>query len=594
MWLLAALGVLLVNRLYATLDWAAQLGQADALRPAYTIFAVDELGLAAAVILLAAVWPVRWRAVGLALFAVYAFLYWVDVQVLKALWHRLTIPYLREYGRQPEPIFWFFGPTRLARNAVLVLAPALVIYRWLRRSSWTLARTPRRALAVLGVLTALAILPFTDLHCRIRNRPVEYFMRNVVQFNAGVLLRRGTDPAVAARVRAALPQLDRGLRALHVDPPPPPPGPRRNVVLLLSESLSRVDSMRSGGLNDRLPQIDAIQRAGLTLTNLVSDGEASSDALASLLIGVPPYPTALLELDMSKRFPVPSGALASRNLAARAHLSGYSTAFLSNSPLEMDGIGAWVKGLGFQRVVGGGSPEFAGAPRFVFDMPADEALYALALEHLRAQAAPSLLVLATCSLHKPYELPDPRDRVEGEPFLSQLRYVDRTTFEFYRALEQAGFFDDGVLVLVGDHRRMTPLDPLEERELGIDATGRVVAAIVGAGVEPGQIDGSLATQTDLFTALYDLVDGKELAEMSAYSKARRLGIGRPFAVSVADAASGIFTVRHPGAHARELGMHAESEPASVALDPIDEPVAAYIILHTAWLQAAQQSGPAHR
>jgi phosphoglycerol transferase MdoB-like AlkP superfamily enzyme len=255
----------------------------------------------------------------------------------------------------------------------------------------------------------------------------------------------------------------------------------------------------------------------------------------------------------------------------------------------MEGNGAWVEALGFTRVVGGNSPEFAGAPRFVFDMPTDEALYTLAFDHVQKQASPFLLVLFTMSLHKPYELPDARDEVPGDPQLSQLRYVDRTTFDFYNRLRDARFFDDGVLMIVGDHRRMTPLEPAEERTLGLDATGRVVAALVGAGIEPGQMNDALLNQTDLFSILYDVLDGKEVAEVSTYSKAQRLGFERPFTVTVADGASGIFTVRHQGAPPRELSFRPTSEPTNIAVDPLDEPVAAYVILHTDWLQSAQKA-----
>jgi hypothetical protein len=585
LWIIAALGVLVVNRVYATLDWASQMGEWRGAFSAYKILAIDELGTAAAILLLAAVWPARFRALGLALFILYAVVYWVDVQVLKALWHRLTIPYIGEYIRQPAPVLWFFGSRRLVRNLLLVALPASVIYYALRRRRWTVARGRGQVFAALAVLGGLAVLPWTDLHCRVHNRIIEYFARGLLQFNAGVLLRRGTDPAVASRVRTTHPEIDAALLALYADRPPAPAGHRRNVILVISESLSRVDSLRSGLLYDRLPRIDSIQKAGMTLTNVVSDGENTSDALASLLIGVPPYPTAQWDLEMSKRFPLNRET---RNLAARAHASGYSTALLSNAPLEMDGDGEWVQKLGFQRVVGGRSPEFDGRPGFVFGAPSDEALYELALEHIRKQESSFFLVLLTVSLHKPYVLPDERDRVPGEPFLSQLAYVDRTSEGFYRALRQMGFFDDGLLVIVGDHRRMTALEPAEQRSLGIDATGRVLCAIVGADVTPGAVSDALLNQSDVSTLLYDALDGKSIAEPSTYSKAEALRIASPFAVTVADNASGVFAVRRPGVATRELQFHPDTLPEDVTSDPVERSIAAYIVLQTDWLHTAQE------
>lgn len=585
LWLVAALGVLVVNRVYSTLDWASQTGDWTGISSAYKILVIDELGTAAGILLLAAIGPARLRPLGVALFIAYAVLYWVDVQALKALWHRLTIPYAREYIRQPAPVLWFFGPRRLVRNLLLVGIPAAVIYYSLRRRRWTIARGRGSVFAAVAALGGLAALPWTDVHCRVHNRIVEYFARGLLQFNAGVLLRRGTDPMVAARVRAAYPDLDAALVALHTDPPPAPAGRRRNVILLISESLSRVDSLRSGGLYDRLPRIDSVQRAGMTLTNVVSDGENTSDALASLLVGVPPYPTAQWELEMTKRLPPRWGT---RNLAARARASFYSTALLSNAPLEMDGDGEWVQELGFERVVGGRSAEFEGRPRFVFGAPSDQALYDLALQHIRRQESRLFLVLLSVSLHKPYLLPDEQDRVPGEPFLSQLAYVDRTSELFYRELRKMGFFEDGVLVIVGDHRRMTALEPAEERSLGIDATGRVLCAVVGDGVDPGTASDALVNQSDLSRLLYDLLDGKGIAEVSSYSKASALGIPAPFAVTVADNASGVFAVRRRDLATRELQFHPNTTPDEVASDPIERSIAAFIVLQTDWLQTAQQ------
>src|SRR2546421_1863376 len=231
-WILAALVVLFLNRVYATLDWLSVMGQAASVGSAYAILVLDELGLAATVVLLAAVWPARLRALGVALFALFALAYWMDVQVLKALWHRLTIPYVEKYAQHPEPIAWFYGPRRILRNVALVGLPAALIFRYLRGRRVLLARGRGRLALVVGGLAALAILPWTDLHCRVHNRSIEYFTRNLARFNAGVALRRGTDPGAADRVRAAFPGVDAGVRALHAEPAPAAAGGHRRHGIL--------------------------------------------------------------------------------------------------------------------------------------------------------------------------------------------------------------------------------------------------------------------------------------------------------------------------------------------------------------------------
>jgi phosphoglycerol transferase MdoB-like AlkP superfamily enzyme len=41
------------------------------------------------------------------------------------------------------------------------------------------------------------------------------------------------------------------------------------------------------------------------------------------------------------------------------------------------------------------------------------------------------------------------------------RYEDETFSKFYEDLKATKFFDNGILIVIGDHRKMTPLEDKE-------------------------------------------------------------------------------------------------------------------------------------
>lgn len=70
------------------------------------------------------------------------------------------------------------------------------------------------------------------------------------------------------------------------------------------------------------------------------------------------------------------------------------------------------------------------------------------------------MVLQTISFHKPYNTP------YGKTQEDAIRYSDKTLFYFYLQLKKAKFFDNGILVIVSDHRKMEPLKEKEKTALG--------------------------------------------------------------------------------------------------------------------------------
>jgi hypothetical protein len=68
-------------------------------------------------------------------------------------------------------------------------------------------------------------------------------------------------------------------------------------------------------------------------------------------------------------------------------------------------------------------------------------------------------------------------------------------------LKRRGFFDNGLLIITGDHRKMLPVSAPERERYGESAKARVPLLIIGAGARKGEVDDRLFQQADLLRML---------------------------------------------------------------------------------------------
>jgi phosphoglycerol transferase MdoB-like AlkP superfamily enzyme len=583
----------LALKLYAT--WAPETF-ADAGYPIWHLqlySIVQDLGVLALILLLAQLPWIGGRILaGLILVG-----YIIDALLVWALFVRLTPFELIEFTDEPRAIASF---VRLPVLALVVLALSAAFA--LRTRSLRLRRSLRPAF--LTCLAVAVCLPWILPEVFNIDPYLDFGYSNFLRFNGKLVWFRGVDGQSVERASGILPSAKPGIETLvrnrvfevgtlqpgtteHADPAETHP----NVILLLSESLSQIDSRQAGGEFDRIPQIDSIAQTGMTLTNLISDGSATSDALASLLLGIEPLPTACLSDDSTARFPsrIGSGS-APANLVETAAKAGYRTAFLSNSRLRFQSNSTWLASLGFDEVEGGEAKFYSDKPRLAFASAPDEFLYQRALRFIDRQKAPYFLTLMTISLHPPYESPHARDEVSKVPLLNILHYVDRTTYDFYASLRERGFFKSGVLLIVGDHRRMTPLEGVELRDRGIDALGRIFGCLTGAGVPVGIRSNAPLNQSDLTGLLADLMAGgaADFDSIQNYNKGiRLLGLGFPFTVHLINPDLGSVLVRVPGRAPATIVLSRRKVVSHLPKDARSEAVTSYLTLWADYLQRVQ-------
>lgn len=273
------------------------------------------------------------------------------------------------------------------------------------------------------------------------------------------------------------------------------PVSRADIILLVVESLSSINSRKiSSGMN-LLDDFDRLAEEGLLFTNFFANHQASEGGLIALLGGFPPmhFPTA--SPYMFDEFAI------QQSVVTEYQEQGYVAEFLTNADLGFIGLDHFLNGLGLNRSRGRDDVEAMRlAPRIVQDAPSDAYLYheaMLSVRRLMSRDDPFLLTIATTSTHLPYTHPD------GGPDTPEAvwEWSLQQLLSFYLQLSKSGFFENGILLITGDHRQMRPLTGVETERYGASARARVPLLAIGGIYPGGTIDERFFQQSDLLRKL---------------------------------------------------------------------------------------------
>jgi phosphoglycerol transferase MdoB-like AlkP superfamily enzyme len=252
-----------------------------------------------------------------------------------------------------------------------------------------------------------------------------------------------------------------------------------------------------------MPLTDKIQSEGITFTNMLAHGKSSETAHIPLLQGVEPRESPLA--NRAQAYDLYTGY--TEPLPIFLKKRGYETSFLSTVTLSFLNERDFIKKMGFDRIIG--EEEFTQEKKYVFNAAPDGALYTKTLaliDQSNKQAnqennlqKPYFITLQTISAHKPYNTPYGKDKT------SMMRYTDRTLYSFYQKLKTKKFFENGILIIVGDHRKMDAVNKNEFNKRGISSHSRIIGTIIGKGIKPGQYNQGYIQHIDIFYSIKKLV-----------------------------------------------------------------------------------------
>lgn len=370
----------------------------------------------------------------------------------------------------------------------------------LLRASYVLISRPARpevycrsVLAVAVVSAALYLVPAPGFVYSFGDKPL---FENFVERNRDFLVDSNFSDGFREQLLSAPPLPDTCDSGRHRV---------LNVILVIVESLSAYHSNFFSGIEDWTPNLDAIAKRETALTNFHANGWTTIGGLISLLGGEFPFVPEKAAFNHWGSARLADYHDLQRPLASMLANQGYATVFLSAGDLNFLGQGDWLTGMGFQKLIGHDDVRFAKQKvRGPFQSVPDKVLYEEALNELGLMPTdqPFFMVIQTFWSHRPFLAPDGSKLHGEEPVI---RETDAQLGALYQRLMSAGFFNNGLLFITGDHRAMEPFRKAEFKRFGASAITRIPGVIVTRAITlPKAIEEDFQ-QRDLRASIESLV-----------------------------------------------------------------------------------------
>ena len=281
-----------------------------------------------------------------------------------------------------------------------------------------------------------------------------------------------------------------------------------NVILIFAESLSAIDSFKVSWINNRFPNIDKIQSEWKMFTNFIANWYTSDTAHVALLRWVEPWNNPQKEInkfyEIYKSYTI--------SLPEFLNNLGYKTIFLSAVTLDFFDQKNFLSWIKFDEIIW--DEQFINEKKYVFDAAPDKVLYDKALKiisQLQGGSWNYFLNLQTISSHKPYNTP------YWNTLEDAYRYTDESLYYFYQNLINLNFFDDWILIIVADHRKMENIENDELTKYWLSANGRWILAIVWSWISSWKINDEIIQHTDIFYSIKYLLWWEKILTSSKYN-----------------------------------------------------------------------------
>lgn len=243
---------------------------------------------------------------------------------------------------------------------------------------------------------------------------------------------------------------------------------KKNIIFVIVESLSSYHSNFFSGINDWTPHLDKLAKENYSYKNFFANHFNSLPSRVALLSGeIPIYP--------------PSGDITNHyrdtkySLPRSLSKDGYHTAALIGSTLSFVDTDELLAALNFNYYEGEDYEGYDGLPRYSFESVSDEALYRRTLDYISTSPTPYFISVMTVSSHMPYNFPGAKKKT----IETAIKYADSNLYQFYNELKKRNFFDNGILMITGDHRAFAPVSARERKILGNTAVAKIPLVVIG-------------------------------------------------------------------------------------------------------------------
>lgn len=440
--------------------------------------------LALALALASLVRPGKWRWPWLALSWLLISAYAVDLGIFRLLNQRLLVNDLYTFGTDITAIWGLVRPVLASPFAALYVTGVSLA---LVGSALALATVPsdrrtRTWLPMSGAALAIATAATPDPGYVQPDAYLDFLRTNLP---SGV--RQAYSPAFTERIASLPPQAMSCQRQPAASP--------KSIILIIVESLSLHHSHLLSGLAGMVPGLDELARNNSYLEEFHANGYSTDGGTVALLLGQVPIRSADLRPHWQW---YSSGYSQSASPLAQLNTAGYATEYFGSADLGFLDTGKWLTAIGFQHIEGPEHPSYGQIERGAFNDPGDEALYKryLAWSDERGHT-PHFTVLQTATTHPPFWVPGSLESGERQAFA----YADRALVDLVDQLRQRNYFSNGIVIITGDHRAMTPIRADERTSIGPGTESRLPAILIGATDLPkGAIKGRWQ-QTDLLPSV---------------------------------------------------------------------------------------------
>jgi phosphoglycerol transferase MdoB-like AlkP superfamily enzyme len=239
-----------------------------------------------------------------------------------------------------------------------------------------------------------------------------------------------------------------------------------------------------------MPNLVKIAQDGMWFKKAYASGDRTDKGMASIFTAWPSQPWQGLLMN-----PADWTLINGQKMPLEFAKNGYSTSFVYGGDPNFANVGAFVKHIGFKKVV---SPSQKGAGDWGVQ---DQPMVPLLLDELSRQKKPFFCSWLTLSSHEPYDVVAEDGLTQSQMLRKSIEYTDKAIGDLVSGLKKRNLYDSTVIIFVSDHGKTVGLPKTEDYEqeffrIPIIITGGPIRDMY-RGVAPQLV----VSQTDIYATL---------------------------------------------------------------------------------------------